>query len=127
MWTSVLAMLLLLISPASSFVSSNSPFGVHSNLKMLSPNIDVVAQPDEEFLKKKGVFDWGTWGCGVSKFSWFYDQTKCCYLLAGMVTVTPSDGSKPATFRKGDFVTFPAGMSCTWDVTEAVQKHFMFY
>jgi len=51
-----------------------------------------------------------------------------CYLLAGKVTVTPDDKSlKPAEFGKGDFVTFPAGMSCTWDVSETVEKHFMFF
>jgi len=89
--------------------------------------IEVVKNPSKEFLDQKGVFNWGTWGCGVSNFPWTYDQTESCYLLAGQVTVTPTDGRKPATFGKGDFVTFPAGMSCTWDVTEAVQKHFMFY
>lgn len=74
------------------------------------------------------VFGWGTWGCGVSKFPWTYDQNESCYLLAGKVTVTPDDKSlKPATFGKGDFVTFPAGMSCTWDVSEAVNKHFNFF
>ena len=91
------------------------------------PEIEVVSQPDQEFLEKKGVFNWGTWGCGVSKFPWTYDSAESCYLLAGQVTVTPSDGRAPATFGKGDFVTFPAGMSCTWDVSEAVQKHFLFH
>lgn len=89
--------------------------------------IEVVRNPDDEFLQKKGVFNWGTWGCGVSKFPWTYDENESCYLLAGQVTVTPTDGRKPVTFGKGDFVTFPAGMSCTWDVSEAVQKHFMFF
>jgi len=93
----------------------------------VGPEIEVVRSPGQEFLQKKGVFDWGTWGCGVSKFPWTYDQTESCYLLSGKVTVTPSDGRSPATFGKGDFVTFPAGMSCTWDVSEPVQKHFMFY
>jgi len=73
------------------------------------------------------VFGWGTWGCPASKFPWTYDSTESCYLLAGKVTVTPDDGRAPATFGKGDFVTFPSGMSCTWDVSEAVEKHFMFY
>lgn len=89
--------------------------------------IEVISQPDAEFLEKKGVFSWGTWGCDVSKFPWTYGENESCYLLAGKVTVTPTDGRKPATFGKGDFVTFPAGMSCTWDVTEAVNKHFMFF
>lgn len=97
-------------------------------LKMApGPEIEVISQPDEAFLKSKGVYDWGTWGCGVSKFPWSYGDSESCYLLAGKVTVTPSDGRTPATFGKGDFVTFPAGMSCTWDVTEAVEKHYMFF
>ena len=63
----------------------------------------------------------------ASEFPWTYDSSESCYLLAGQVTVTPSDGRKAATFGKGDYVTFPAGMSCTWDVSEAVEKHFMFF
>ena len=46
----------------------------------------------------------------VSNFPWTYDSNESCYLLTGKVTVTPTDGRKPATFGKGDFVTFPAGM-----------------
>jgi len=77
---------------------------------------------------KLRVFDWGQWGCGVSRFPWTYDDSESCYLLAGQVTVIPNDKNlKPVSFGKGDFVTFPAGMSCTWDVTEPVQKHYMFF
>ena len=93
----------------------------------VGPEIEVVSQPSQEFLEKKGVFGWGTWGCDASKFPWTYDSNESCYLLKGKVTVTPTDGRKAATFGAGDFVTFPAGMSCTWDVSEAVQKHFMFF
>jgi hypothetical protein len=124
--------LALLVFTASAFVTSPNP-SFRSNtvaLKMSTDKttlIEVVSQPDKDFLDKKGVFSWGTWGCGVSKFPWTYDSNESCYLLSGQVTVTPSDGSPPATFGKGDFVTFPAGMSCTWDVTEPVQKHFMFF
>jgi uncharacterized protein len=89
--------------------------------------IKVISQPDDKFLEQKGVYSWDTWGCGVSTFPWTYDSAESCYVLKGKVTVTPTDGGPPATFGKGDFVTFPAGMSCTWDVTEAVQKHYMFH
>ncbi|KAL3772836.1 hypothetical protein ACHAW5_009513 [Stephanodiscus triporus] len=91
------------------------------------PEIEVVSNPDEDFLAKKGVFGWGTWGCPASKFPWTYGSTESCYLLKGRVTVTPSDGRRPVTIGKGDFATFPAGMSCTWDVAEAVEKHYMFF
>ena len=77
--------------------------------------------------QNNSVLGWGTWGCPVSKFPWSYGDNESCYLLAGKVTVTPDDGRKAATFEKGDFATFPAGMSCTWDVTEAVEKHYMFF
>ena len=62
----------------------------------------------------------------MSKFPWHYDSTESAYVLEGKVTVTPNDG-EAVTFGKGDFVTFPAGMSCTWDVHEPIQKHFMFF
>ena len=125
-----LASLVLLLSTTEAFVTRptiNHKIHLSSSVLKMS-EIEVVSQPESDFLNKKGVFSWGTWGCGVSKFPWTYDQNESCYLLAGKVTVTPDDKTlKPATFGKGDFVTFPAGMSCTWDVTETVEKHFMFF
>ncbi|KAL7506048.1 hypothetical protein ACHAXN_003402 [Cyclotella atomus] len=118
--------LLAATSTTSAFVTS-SPSSVRSSSILKMQEIEVISQPDKEFLDKKGVFNWGTWGCPASKFPWTYDSSESCYLLAGQVTVTPTDGRQAATFGKGDFVTFPAGMSCTWDVTEAVQKHYMFF
>jgi uncharacterized cupin superfamily protein len=93
-----------------------------------TPKIQVISQPDQDFLEQKGVFDWDTWSCGVSKFPWTYSDGESCYLLAGKVTVTPlNDAEGAVTFSKGDFVTFPPGMSCTWDVQEAVKKHYTFF
>jgi uncharacterized protein len=39
--------------------------------------------------------------------------------------VTPSGGEAVAMGR-GDLVTFPAGMSCTWEIRDAVKKHYRF-
>ena len=44
--------------------------------------------------------------------------------MAGDVVVTPDDG-EPVTMGKGDRVTFPAGMSYTWQVKEALQIWFV--
>mmetsp|Transcript_18658 Transcript_18658/g.25714 ORF Transcript_18658/g.25714 Transcript_18658/m.25714 type:complete len:134 (-) Transcript_18658:135-536(-) len=130
--TKIFSIAVLLSSNASSMAFTQPRFGANraeTSIFMSSsgPEIEVISQADEEFLKKKGVFSWGTWGCGVSKFPWTYGENESCYLLEGKVTVTPDDGRAAATFGKGDFVTFPAGMSCTWDVSEAVQKHFLFF
>lgn len=65
------------------------------------------------------------WEKEVSEFPWQYDERKRCLFLEGDVVVPPKDG-KPVHFGTGDFVTFPAGMTCTWQVLKAVRKHYMF-
>ena len=91
------------------------------------PEIEVKAMPQEDAEAAFGISKWGTWGCGASTFPWTYAEAESCYLLEGDVTVTPADGRAPATFGAGDFVSFPAGMACTWDVRVAVKKHFLFF
>jgi len=46
-------------------------------------------------------------------------------LLEGDVTVTPENG-EPVRFGAGDFVEFSAGLRCTWQVHQAVKKHYCF-
>jgi uncharacterized cupin superfamily protein len=87
--------------------------------------IEVERGPSEEALEKQGVFDWPIWTKEVSTFPWSYDSSETCYLLEGEVVVTP-DGGDPVEIRKGDLVTFPAGMSCTWNVRKPVRKHYTF-
>ena len=87
--------------------------------------ISVTSQPDEAQLKAIGVFNWSIWSKEASEFSWTYDEAETCYFLAGDVVVTP-DGGDPVAMGKGDLVTFPAGMSCTWKISRAVKKHYKF-
>jgi len=72
-----------------------------------------------------GVYDWPTWKKEVSTFPWTYDRTEVCYFLRGKVIVTP-DGGEPLELGRGDLVTFPAGMSCTWEILKDVEKHYTF-
>jgi uncharacterized cupin superfamily protein len=74
-------------------------------------------------LEVLGVDHWPIWKKEVSTFPWTYDQTETCYFLRGKVIVTPN-GGEPQEFRRGDLVTFPAGLSCTWDILEPVEKHY---
>ena len=76
-------------------------------------------------LEILGVFEWPIWEKEVSEFPWNYDRTEVCYLLRGKVIVTP-DGGEPQEFNRGDLITFPAGMNCTWNVLKAVEKHYSF-
>ena len=87
--------------------------------------INIKHNPPQAVLDELGVSDWPIWAKEVSVFPWTYDQAETCYLLEGEVIVTP-DGGAPVTIGKGDLVTFPAGMSCTWDIRRAVKKHYDF-
>jgi len=81
--------------------------------------------PTPSKLEVMGVYDWPIWAKEVSSFPWTYDTKETCYILEGEVIVTPDNG-KPMTFKKGDLVTFPASLSCTWDIKAPIKKHYDF-
>jgi uncharacterized protein len=87
--------------------------------------IKIEKNPPEETLAKLGVQGWPIWTKEVSEFDWSYDEPETCYFLEGDVVVTP-DGGEPVRVGVGDLVTFPSGMSCTWDVKKPVRKHYRF-
>ena len=69
---------------------------------------------------------WPKWSCEASTFQWHYTQTETCLILAGKVKIKDSDGQNEVGFSEGDMVIFPDGLSCTWQVDEAVEKHYKF-
>jgi uncharacterized cupin superfamily protein len=87
--------------------------------------IKIERKPDEKKLQSDGVFEWPVWTKEVSEFPWTYDTAETCYFLEGEVTVTPEEG-EPVSVGKGDLVTFPEGMSCTWKINKSVKKHYRF-
>lgn len=87
--------------------------------------ISIESEPSRDRLDALGVFSWPIWTKEASTFPWTYDASETCYLLEGEVTVTPEKGT-PVSFDKGNLVTFPAGMSCTWEIHAAVKKHYSF-
>lgn len=87
--------------------------------------IQIEHQPSQERLNQLGVSQWPIWTKEASEFPWTYDEQEICYLLEGEVIVTP-DGGEAVQFGKGDLVTFPVGMSCTWNILQDVRKHYQF-
>jgi len=87
--------------------------------------IEIEHNPSPQRLTELGVSRWPTWGHAPAVFPWRYDETETSYFLAGEVVVTP-DGGEPVTIRQGDLATFPSGMSCTWEIRQAVRKHYRF-
>ena len=82
-----------------------------------------VRDPDPKLLDELGVRRWDIWEKEVSEFPWHYDEQEICFFLEGDVQVM-LEGGEPVRFGKGDLVTFPAGMSCTWKVLKPVRKHY---
>jgi len=87
--------------------------------------ITIEHNPGKKRLKELGVTSWPSWTKEVSEFPWEYDEQETCYFLEGKVVITP-DGGKLVKIGKGDLVTFPNGMTCTWKIKKDVRKHYRF-
>ena len=77
------------------------------------------SEKEEAEMKSKPV-----WACGVSEFDWYYDSEETCLIIEGDVTVKYE--SKSVSFAAGDYVVFPKGLSCVWQVKKPVKKHYVF-
>ena len=83
-----------------------------------------IEKKEEAELDSLGVGNWPIWTCEPSDFDWHYDQRETCYILEGEVTVRTTAGQ--VSFGPGDFVTFPQGLDCRWQVKKPVRKHYNF-
>lgn len=83
----------------------------------------IIEKPEPEKLQEMGVNDWPIWEKETSKFDWSYGEKETCYILEGSARVQPEDGD-PVEFAAGDLVVFPGGMSCTWEITSPIRKHY---
>lgn len=83
-----------------------------------------VERPDPARLAALKVASWPIWTKEPSTFDWHYDTPETCYFLEGEVLVKSPQGE--VVVGKGDLVTFPKGLSCTWVVRQAVRKHYFF-
>lgn len=87
-------------------------------------NIVVEHTPDNTRLESLGVSKWPTWSKEVSVFPWIFHEQEIAWILEGECVITPEGGGTPVAFGKGDLVTFPAGMKCSWEVRQPLHKHY---
>ena len=80
-------------------------------------NFKIPATP----MAKNG---WSVWECGPSRFDWSYDAEEHAYLYAGKVDIKTPD--ETIQIKAGDYVIFPKGLSCSWNVLEQVVKVYRF-
>ena len=87
--------------------------------------IQIIHNPEQSELDRLDVSSWPIWEKEASSFPWTYDMNEVCYILEGEVTVTPENG-EAVKIKAGNLVTFPAGMSCHWDISQDIRKHYQF-
>jgi len=83
-----------------------------------------IEKPTVDEIKQLGVNSWSSWGCEVSAFDWTYSAQEQAYVLEGKVMVKTAE--EEVEINKGDLVTFPKGLSCTWNVIEPIKKVYTF-
>ncbi|XP_031101348.1 uncharacterized protein LOC116005225 isoform X1 [Ipomoea triloba] len=96
------------------------------------PRIIVQKSLSDAQLSELRIQSWpNRWGCSPGKYQLRFDAQETCYLLRGKVKVYPknqtsSTAAEVVEFGAGDLVIIPKGLSCTWDVSVAVDKHYKF-
>lgn len=86
-------------------------------------SIQVENNPSQSRLSALDITKWPTWQKEVSVFPWTFPEQEIAYILEGECIITPQGGA-PVSFGKGDLVTFPAGMVCSWEVKQPLHKHY---
>ena len=77
--------------------------------------------------KNKNIDDyssWPVWSCEVSAFDWEYSDEEHCFVIEGEVTVIGPENT--VRIVPGDYVVFPKGMKCSWDVHKPIRKYYTF-
>ena len=80
-----------------------------------------------EIIKNKNLSDftsWPIWTCGPSKFDWIYQAEEHCFIIEGSVTVIGLENT--VKIEAGDYVVFPKGLKCIWEVRESIKKYYSF-
>ncbi|EEF28757.1 conserved hypothetical protein [Ricinus communis] len=88
--------------------------------------IIVEKNPSESRLSELNIKCWPKWGCSPGRYQLKFDAEETCYLLKGKVKAYPKGSSEYVEFGAGDLVIIPKGLSCTWDVSVAVDKYYKF-
>ncbi|GMH13087.1 hypothetical protein Nepgr_014928 [Nepenthes gracilis] len=92
------------------------------------PNLSIIVErnPSDARLSELGIRSWPKWGCPPGKLKLRYDARETCYFVKGKVKVYPKGSQEAVEFGAGDLVILPKGLSCTWDVSVAVDKYYKF-
>lgn len=78
-----------------------------------------VRKPTKNEQNEAG--SWPIWEKEESEFPWEYSEQETCLILEGKAAVKTPD--ETIEFGKGDYVVFPEGLKCTWQIKKKIKKH----
>jgi uncharacterized cupin superfamily protein len=81
-----------------------------------------VKKPTEKELREAEA--WPIWEKEESTFPWEYDEQETCLIMEGKAVVKTSEVD--VKFEAGDYVVFPKGIKCTWEIKKNIRKHYKF-
>ena len=84
----------------------------------------IIRKMQSEEKEDKCIHNWPEWSTGVSRFDWFYDTDEFCLITEGEAVIETEKAKY--TIKAGDFVFFPKGLSCVWDVKKQLTKHYSY-
>ncbi len=86
-------------------------------------DILIEHDPSPMKLEAMGMEDWPIGADPVSVREKSYDRTETTFILRGRADLTPQGGGTVEIVR-GDLVTFLPETRCTWNITEAMERHY---
>ena len=87
--------------------------------------ISIISPCSASKIIQYGIKNWPIWECEPSTFPWKYDEKEVCLILEGEASIR-SDSNQIVEIKSGDLVTFPEGLSCTWEIHKKIRKHYRF-
>jgi len=81
-----------------------------------------IKKPSDTEREEAG--SWPIWEKEESKFPWEYNMQETCLILEGKAIIQTPEGN--VEFGAGDYVVFPKGLKCTWEIEQKIRKHYNF-
>ena len=86
---------------------------------MMKPKVKKPSRKEQQEAQS-----WPVWKKEESTFPWEYTVQETCLILDGKAIVLTAEGS--IEFGAGDYVVFPKGLKCTWEIKKKIQKLYTF-
>ena len=80
-----------------------------------------------KIIKHKNINNfksWPIWECEESKFDWEYKEEEHCFIIRGEVIITYNQIN--IIIKEGDYVIFPKGLKCFWEIKKSIKKYYSF-